>query len=78
MSLLVEFLAIVQDWRAVFPQQRTFQRGVRQALGSLVCRAVAASPASSGPTAARTAVGARSIFSIPAVSGSRSGCFRRS
>jgi hypothetical protein len=37
MSLLAEFLAIVQDWRAVFPQQRTFQRGVRQALGSLVC-----------------------------------------
>ena len=37
MSLLAEFLAIVQDWRSVFPQQRTFQRGVRQALGSLVC-----------------------------------------
>jgi hypothetical protein len=37
MSLLSEFLAIVQDWRDVFPQQRTFQRGVRQALGSLVC-----------------------------------------
>jgi hypothetical protein len=37
MSLLAAFLAIVQDWRAVFPQQRTFQRGVRQALGSLVC-----------------------------------------
>jgi hypothetical protein len=37
MSLLAEFLAIVQDWRAVFPQQRTFQRGVRQGLGSLVC-----------------------------------------
>jgi len=37
MSLLHEFLAIVEDWRAVFPQQRTFQRGVRQALGSLVC-----------------------------------------
>ena len=37
MSLLSAFLAIVQDWRAVFPQQRTFQRGVRQALGSLVC-----------------------------------------
>jgi hypothetical protein len=37
MSLLVEFLAIVQDWRGVFPQQRTFLRGVRQALGSLVC-----------------------------------------
>lgn len=37
MSLLSEFLSIVEDWRAVFPQQRTFQRGVRQALGSLVC-----------------------------------------
>ena len=37
MSLLAQFLAITQDWRAVFPQQRTFHRGVRQALGSLVC-----------------------------------------
>ena len=37
MSLLAEFLHITQDWRSVFPQQRTFQRGVRQALGSLVC-----------------------------------------
>lgn len=37
MSLLCEFLAIVEDWRAVFPQRRTLQRGVRQALGSLVC-----------------------------------------
>jgi hypothetical protein len=37
MSLLAAFLAIVQDWHPVFPQQRTFQRGVRQALGSLVC-----------------------------------------
>ena len=37
MSLLAEFLAITQDWSSVFPQQRTFQRGVRQALGSLVC-----------------------------------------
>jgi len=37
MSLLTAFLAIVQDWREVFPQQRTFQRAVRQALGSLVC-----------------------------------------
>ena len=37
MSLLAEFLAIVQDWRDVFPQPRTFRRGVRQALGSLVC-----------------------------------------
>ncbi len=31
MSLLSEFLAIAEDWRCVFPQQRTFQRGVRQA-----------------------------------------------
>jgi hypothetical protein len=37
MSLLTAFLAIVQDWRSVFPQQRTFERGVRQALGSLIC-----------------------------------------
>jgi hypothetical protein len=37
MSLLAAFLAIVQDWRSVFPQQRTFERGVRQALGSLTC-----------------------------------------
>ena len=37
MSLLREFLSIVEDWRSVFPQPRTFRRGVRQALGSLVC-----------------------------------------
>jgi len=37
MSLLSEVLAIVDDWRDVFPQQRTSQRAVRQALGSLVC-----------------------------------------
>lgn len=37
MSLLSEFLAITQQWRSVFPQQRTFERAVRQALGSLVC-----------------------------------------
>ena len=37
MSLLAAFLDIVEDWRGVFPQQRTYRRGVRQALGSLVC-----------------------------------------
>ena len=37
MTLLARFLEIVADWRAVFPQPRTFQRAVRQALGSLVC-----------------------------------------
>ena len=37
MSLLSQFLSIVEEWRGVFPQQRTFQRAVRQSLGSLVC-----------------------------------------
>jgi hypothetical protein len=37
MSLLSECLALAQDWRSVFPQQRTVQRAVRQALGSLIC-----------------------------------------
>lgn len=37
MKLLTAFLAIVEDWRSVFPQQRTHQRAVRQALGSLLC-----------------------------------------
>lgn len=37
MSLLSEWLSITEDWRAVFPQQRTFKRAVRQALGSLLC-----------------------------------------
>ncbi|HZZ17358.1 MAG TPA: transposase [Candidatus Sulfotelmatobacter sp.] len=37
MSLLAALLDIVEDWRSVFPQQRTYRRGVRQALGSLVC-----------------------------------------
>jgi hypothetical protein len=33
MSLLAKFLAITQHWRGVFPQERTFQRAVRQAPG---------------------------------------------
>jgi hypothetical protein len=37
MTLLAAFLDIVAGWRSVFPQSRTFQRAVRQALGSLVC-----------------------------------------
>jgi hypothetical protein len=37
MSLLTEFLDIIQDWRGVFPQKRTSHRAMRQALGSLVC-----------------------------------------
>lgn len=37
MTLLAAWLDIVAEWRPVFPQQRTFERAVRQALGSLVC-----------------------------------------
>lgn len=37
MTLLAAFLAIVGDWRDVFPQRRSYQRAVRQALGSLIC-----------------------------------------
>lgn len=37
MTLLETFLKIVQDWREVFPQDRTHFRAVRQALGLLVC-----------------------------------------
>ena len=37
MKLLTAFLSIVEDWQDVFPQQRTYQRAVRQALGSLTC-----------------------------------------
>ena len=37
MTLLAAFLEITADWRGVFPQSRSFQRDVRQALGSLVC-----------------------------------------
>jgi hypothetical protein len=36
-TLLKAFLSIVENWRDVFPQQRTHQRAVRQALGSLIC-----------------------------------------
>ena len=36
-TLLAAFLAITTDWRSSFPQKRTWQRGVRQSLGALVC-----------------------------------------
>jgi len=36
-TLLSAFLAITQSWRPLFPQKRTWQRAVRQSLGSLVC-----------------------------------------
>jgi DDE superfamily endonuclease len=36
-TLLTTWLAIVAPWRDVFPQQRTWRRAVRQALGTLVC-----------------------------------------
>lgn len=37
MTLLKAFLSIVENWRDVFPQQRTHERAARQALGSLLC-----------------------------------------
>ncbi len=37
MTLLAAFMEIVRDWRSVFPQERSCQRAMRQALGSLVC-----------------------------------------
>lgn len=37
MTLLSAFLDIVAGWQGVFPRVRTFERAVRQALGSLVC-----------------------------------------
>jgi hypothetical protein len=37
MTLLSAFLFITEPWRDVFPQQRTYHRALRQALGSLVC-----------------------------------------
>ena len=37
MTLLAAWLAMLSDWSACFPQQRTFQRALRQALGALVC-----------------------------------------
>jgi len=37
MKLIEAFLEIVHDWHAVFPQQRSTRRAIRQALGLLVC-----------------------------------------
>jgi len=37
MTLLGAFLDIVQGWADVFPQERTFERALRQALGGLIC-----------------------------------------
>lgn len=37
MTLLQAFFSIVENWHDVFPQQRTYERAARQALGSLLC-----------------------------------------
>jgi len=37
MTLLGAFLETVQKWADVFPQRRSFERALRQALGGLVC-----------------------------------------
>ncbi len=77
MSLLSEFLAIAGDWRCVFPQQRTFQRGVRQALGSLVClgrRCLTRIIWANGGQEPQLERGV--FFSTRAAIGSRSSCFQ--
>jgi len=35
--LLAAYLSILSTWRSVFPQQRTYQRAVQHAVGSLAC-----------------------------------------
>jgi len=77
LTLLAAFLEIAAGWRGVFPQSRSFQRAVRQAWARWCVWGDGACPASFGPTAARIAVGARSIFCTRAVSGSRRSCFDR-
>jgi hypothetical protein len=37
MTLLKAFLETAQEWADVYPQQRSFERALRQALGGLVC-----------------------------------------
>ena len=37
MTLLAAFLALLSQWRAVFPRQRSWQRSVGHALGTLLC-----------------------------------------
>lgn len=37
MTLLTAFLETVQEWAEVFPQKRSFERALRQAIGGLVC-----------------------------------------
>lgn len=37
MTLLAAWLDLVSEWSRCFPQQRTFHRAVRQALGALTC-----------------------------------------
>jgi hypothetical protein len=37
MTLLTAFLETVQEWAEVFPQRRSFERALRQAIGGLVC-----------------------------------------
>lgn len=37
MTLLGAFLETVQEWADVFPQKRSFERALRQAIGGLVC-----------------------------------------
>ncbi len=72
MKLLTAFLSIVEDWRGVFPQQRTYQRAVRQAWVRWFAWAGVVYRGLSGPTEASNVAGARSIFSTHAASGNPS------
>jgi hypothetical protein len=37
MTLIAAFLETVQEWAEIFPQKRSFERAIRQAIGGLVC-----------------------------------------
>jgi len=37
MKLIEAFMVVVLQWEAVFPQERSFKRAVRQSIGTLIC-----------------------------------------
>jgi len=68
-TLLGCFLGILASWEGVFPQSRTLLRAVRQAVADCSAWAVIPYPASFGPMAASTRIGAPIIFSSRVASG---------
>jgi hypothetical protein len=77
MTLLAAFLAIVQDWRSVFPQQRTFERALRQALGSLVCVGRRCLSRIIWTNGGQNRSWSAEYFLHSTAGGNRSGCFNR-